>query len=66
MKVDVRDFPWRFKEFVPRSERGEEAIILRAGKPVLKLEPLTRAEHRKLAARRVKRERLRWGGRARG
>ena len=39
VQVNVHDAKTHFSELLARAERGEEVVIARAGRPVVKLEP---------------------------
>lgn len=54
--VNIGEAKDRLSELIAASERGEEVVIARAGKPVARLVPIAEAEQQKrreIAARRV-------------
>lgn len=47
MKVSVFDARNRFSELIDAAERGEEVIVTRRGRPVVRLTPVNEVERRR-------------------
>ncbi len=50
MKISAKEARERFSEILDRAERGEEVVILRRGKPAVRLSRAQKGRHPRLPA----------------